>query len=213
MANFIALYGGSFNLPTVTHRAIGVAVRDQVKPDQVWYLVAAQNPHKSVEGMVDFEHRLAMVRLNIIDEPKLSVSDLERELQKDAESTRTADILEGLLAKFPETRFAWVMGADCLANLHSWGRYDYILSHIPLIIVPRKGWTQQAITSPASRHHAVHRVHAAEDLRTEKGWYLLDFPEDDVSATNARTLISRGQQPETVRSEVYDYALNQKLFL
>ena len=213
MTNFIALYGGSFNLPTDTHRAVGVAVRDQVKPDEVWYLVAAQNPHKSAEGMADFSHRVEMTRLNIANELKLVVSEAEKEIRERVNSTQTADILKELLHRFSEKRFAWILGADCFADLHTWSRYEYILEHVPIIVVPRKGWTERAMESPAALHYLTRRIHIAESLKTDTGWFMLNFPEDDVSATNARIMVSRGERPDAVRPEVYQYVRENRLFM
>ena len=138
MKSFIAIYGGSFNLSTEAHRDVGIEVRDQIKPDEVWYMVSPQNPHKSVAGMADFCHRLEMAKINVCGEPKLVVTDIEREISEKTGSTQTADTLRELLRRYPQTRFALVIGADCFAKLHTWGHYEFILEHVPIIVVPRK---------------------------------------------------------------------------
>jgi nicotinate-nucleotide adenylyltransferase len=211
--DFIALYGGSYNLPTETHRNVGITVRDQIKPDAVWYQVSPQNPHKSTKGMASFIDRVAMAELNIIGEPKLAVSVIEQEISKRIGTTESAAILKDMIEHHPETRFAWVLGADCFADLHTWKNYGYILEHVPLVVVPRKGWTEKALNSVAARHPASHRVQDSAVLRTENGWFLLDFPEDGVNATNAREEIKHGIQPATVRPEVYHYARQPGIFL
>ena len=78
MKKFVALYGGSFNLSTFAHRAVGAAVRDLVKPDEVWYLVSPQNPHKDKAGMADFRHRIEMAKLNVFGMAKLVVTVIEK---------------------------------------------------------------------------------------------------------------------------------------
>ena len=210
---FIALYGGSYNLPTLTHRAIGIEVRDQVKPDEVWYQVSAQNPHKSREGMAPFDDRVAMARLNIQDQPGLVVSEAEKEICARIGTNESAAVLRDMIAHNSDKRFAWVMGADCFAKLHTWGDYEYILSHASIIVVPRKGWTEQALNSVAARHSASRRTKDAAALRHENAWYLLDFPEDDVSATNGRSALHGGSRPDYVHRNVWNHAKSHALFL
>ena len=211
MGKFIAIYGGSYNLPTTTHRSIGIAVRKDIKPDSVWYMVSPQNPFKSTDDMAPFEHRVAMARLNIEGESGLEVTDIEREIREKVGSTQTADVLRELMQRDPGTRFSWVMGADCFAELSLWRGHEFILTHVPIIVIPRKGHTQKALASPAAG--MAPRLDKPELLRTTNGWHLLDFPEDDVNATNNRIQAKAGINPANVRPDVFQYAKQNGLFL
>lgn len=210
--NCIALYSGSFNPPTLSHRAIGTAVRDQIEPDEVWYMVSPQNPQKQAENMMAFSHRVAMSKLNVDGLPNLVVTDIEQEISQITRSTYSADTLRELFRRFPETHFFWVIGADCFVNFHTWKDFEFILSHLPLIVVPRKGWTEQIPRCPAFQHPCMRRLTYPTALRAAHGWFLLDVPEDGVSATEVRQQLSNRTQPKDIHPTVYNYILKHDLF-
>lgn len=196
MTSFIALYGGSFNLSTRGHRAIGEFVRDVFQPDAVWYLVSPQNPHKSTDHMADFKHRLEMAKLNVMGEPKLVVTRIEYDISKKTGSTASSDTLRELIARYPDIRFAWVLGADAFVKMHTWHNYETILNHVPIIVMPRAGYTEQVPTCPAAQHAACPQLTNPEQVKTRLGWYLArEFPEGNGSATQQRDLINQGLAP------------------
>ena len=59
----VGLLGGSFNPAHRGHRAMSLAVLDELDLDEVWWLVSPGNPLKdSAKDMAPFEARLASAR-------------------------------------------------------------------------------------------------------------------------------------------------------
>ena len=198
----IALYGGSFNPPTDFHLFAGRLLRDRLGADEVWYLVSPQNPDKTADDMAEFRHRLAMTEIAVGSEPKLFVKDIEARYG----TTHTADTLQRLIRDYPDDRFVWVMGADNFATFHSWGdKVEWMQKNFPMVIIPRKGVTQDALRSPAALSGHAERILNPDDLRSRNGWHLLSVPEDAMSATRLRTAIRQAETPQGIRPGVLHY--------
>ncbi|MGH7123366.1 MAG: nicotinate-nucleotide adenylyltransferase, partial [Stellaceae bacterium] len=98
----IGLLGGSFNPAHRGHLHVSLEALKRLDLDQVWWLVAPQNPLKPTKGMASLEERLASAR-QLVRHPRIAVTDLEARL-----GTRyTADTLRELRRRFPNTRFVW----------------------------------------------------------------------------------------------------------
>lgn len=214
MKKFVALYGGSFNLSTMAHRAVGAAVRDLAEPDEVWYLVSPQNPHKEKEGMAPFEDRLEMAKLNVCGLAKLVATDIEKEISEKTGSTASSDTLRELMKLYPDIHFAWVVGADAFVKLHTWHNYEFIINNVPIIVLPRAGYTDQVPDCPAARHTACPELASAAELKEKTGWFLLrQFPEGNISASAEREKVREPSQPvpRNVIPSVMEYVARKKL--
>ena len=107
--------GGSFNPAHDGHRHVSIEALKRLKLDEVWWLVAEQNPLKPVKGMAPFAKRLKAAAA-FANHPRIRVLDLETRL-----GTRyTRDTVKALHALFPRTHFIWLMGADNLAQIRHW---------------------------------------------------------------------------------------------
>jgi len=210
MADIIALYGGSFNPSTITHHRIAVTVRDALRPQSVWYMVSAQNILKPDEGMLPFADRVAIAQLNVAGEQGVEVTAIEEDIAAAVHSTATADILRELRNRMPGQRFVFVMGSDNFATLHLWRDYDYILSTMPIIVVPRLGSLQEARTAPAALR--ARQLTDINQVRTEEGWFWLDCPADDVNATQIREALQQGTTPSALKPAILAYIKEHKLF-
>jgi len=181
----IGLFGGSFNPAHDGHVAVSEEALKRLQLDQVWWLVSPQNPLKDSRDTGDFRARLAHAR-TLTGNPRLVVTGLEAEL-----GTRTTAQTFGVLAPmFQHSRFVWIMGADSFAGLHRWNDWRQIPATLPLAVFARPGWTQRALSSPAARLLADHRLDA-EDAgqladRAAPAWCFLNMPLRYESSTAIR---------------------------
>lgn len=130
----IGLLGGSFNPAHEGHRYISQEAIKRLGLDAVWWLVSPQNPLKSPKDMAPFEKRLAYAR-QVAHDPRIIVTNIEKEL-----NTRyTVDSLRALQARFPETEFIWLMGADNMLQFHRWKDWKSILKHWQVVVFAREG--------------------------------------------------------------------------
>jgi nicotinate-nucleotide adenylyltransferase len=213
MTKTTALYGGSFNPSTTAHRVIGTRLLEQFPVDKVWYLVSPQNPFKPFAGMAPFDERVAMARLNLAGQDRLIVQPIEAEYARSKPNgfIETAETLHLLRRDFPDMRFVWVMGADNFIHFHRWGAgVDTLCAHHPVIVIPRTGYTEQALKSPmASR---LPRLSHASEIATSTGWHLMDIEDNNINATLCRSTLEMGSAPSCMRPGVAHYALDRRIY-
>ncbi len=130
----IGIFGSSLNPPTGTggHAGLARAAAGSGAFDRVWILpvyhhpFATSNPSLLKKELISFEDRMAMAELNFANLDGVEVSPAERDAF-DASSSRwreetmgTVDVLDYLLAKFPQHQFGLILGQDAYASLPKW---------------------------------------------------------------------------------------------
>lgn len=182
----IGLLGGSFNPAHEGHLHISREALRRLKLDEIWWLVAPQNPLKPVGGMAPFKRRIASAR-RMARHPRIKVLDIETRL-----GTRyTVDTVTVLQRIFPRTRFVFIMGADLLAQIRHWRRWSEIFGGIPIAVMARPTYCFKGLAELAARRYAHRRVApgAVRLLadRTPPAWTLLRIKLDTHSATEIRS--------------------------
>jgi nicotinate-nucleotide adenylyltransferase len=182
----IGLLGGSFNPAHGGHLHVSREALKRLGLDEVWWLVAPQNPLKPVQGMAPFEERLAGAT-RLARNERIRVLDLERRL-----GTRyTVDTVTALRRLFPKTRFVWLMGADNLAQIRSWQRWTRIFAALPIAVFARPTYCLKGLAGLAARRYAARRTgaHSARGLADAPppAWAFLPVKLDVSSATEIRS--------------------------
>lgn len=130
----VGLYFGSFNPIHYGHIQIAELAREQMKLDEVWFIVSPRNPFKENTELADEEHRLQMVRMACSQLDNIAVSEIEFQLPKPSYTIYT---LRELMKEFPETVFHIIIGEDNLVSFHQWKEYEALLDLAKLIVYPR----------------------------------------------------------------------------
>ena len=179
------LLGGSFNPAHGAHRAITQFAIEALGLDEAWWLVSPGNPLKPKQGMAPLEARVRSAQ-DMARRAPIKVTAIEREL-----GTRfTIDTLRALKRRFPRRRFVWLMGADNLAQFHLWKDWREIAAEMPIAVIARPGYDDQALASPAMAWLRRYRLAAAK-FRNRDEWSApalieLRFDPDPRSATELR---------------------------
>jgi nicotinate-nucleotide adenylyltransferase len=132
----LGIIGGTFNPIHLAHLRIAEEVRDRLGLERVIFIPASRPPHKEREDYLSFEHRLAMVKLAIGDNPAFTASSLEQELGGTSYSVHTLTELRTL---YPGDELYFIIGSDSFRDIASWYRYDEIFSLCNLAVVERPG--------------------------------------------------------------------------
>ncbi len=148
----VGLLGGSFNPAHDGHRYISLLALQRLRLDQVWWLVSPQNPLKPRIEMAPFAERFAGAEAMARDR-RIVVSDFEQRIG----STYTADTLDRLTRRFPRHRFVWLMGADCLVEIHRWRRWHDIFRTMPIAVFDRPTYSLRAMAGKAASTYAAQR--------------------------------------------------------
>lgn len=140
----IGLMGGSFNPAHGGHRAISLAAMQELGLDEMWWLVSPGNPLKPVAGMAPLSARVASAQRQTRRAP-IRATAIERQL-----GTRyTIDTLRALVRRYPRARFVWVMGSDNLAQFAQWRDWRGIARIMPIAVIARPGYDDDALASKA----------------------------------------------------------------
>ena len=137
----VALFGGSFNPPHMAHFEMAKAVHQALGVDEIWFLFTV-NWQKDPRRYAPLAHRMAMGRILAAHYPDLPLvmSDIEEALG----THKTYEVLTGLKKKFPDHHFIWAMGADCLADFHTWEHFDRIIEEYPIAVLGRPSYIDSA---------------------------------------------------------------------
>ena len=179
------LLGGSFNPAHAGHRRITLFTIDALQLDEAWWMVSPGNPLKPKKGMALLAARVRSAKAMSRRAP-IKVTAIEREL-----GTRyTVDTLRALKRRYPRRRFVWLMGSDNLAQFHRWKDWRRIAREMPIAVIARPGYEDDAIASPAMAWLRDYRLSAA-GLRNRGEWSApalieLRFDPDPRSATQIR---------------------------
>ena len=121
----LGILGGTFDPIHCGHVLLAQFVCEQIPLDAVLFIPAADPPHKGeTDERAPAEDRWAMVELAIEDMPAFGASRLELERQG---KSYTFDTLRQLHAQYAGGEFYLIIGADNVAQLHTWHRPEGIL--------------------------------------------------------------------------------------
>ncbi len=181
----IGLLGGSFNPAHEGHRHVSLEALKRLDLDEVWWLVAPQNPLKLTAGMAPLEARMKQAS-SLVRHPHIRVLDLEKALG----TFYTADTLAALQACYPRQHFVWLMGADNLAQIRYWQGWPSIFARVPIAVFARPTYCLRALAGLAAKRFARARLlPPARRLasQTPPAWVFLRVKLDPSSATAIRS--------------------------
>ena len=180
----IGLLGGSFNPAHQGHLHISREALKRLGLDEVWWLVAPQNPLKPTTGMGPLPERIAAA-MRVARDPRIRVLDLESRLG----THFTADTIAALQTRWPKTRFVWLMGADNLTQIRHWRDWQAIFARVPIAVFARPTYCRKALAELAAQRFSRARVIRATRRFSEiepPAWTFLPVKLDPHSATAIR---------------------------
>lgn len=125
MVKRIGLFGGSFNPIHIGHLVIAEAAWQEFGLEKVIFIPSADTPHKDMHHIDKFD-RYNMVKEAIKDNPRFSISPVERDRSGPSYTVDTIHILKEELGSSYE--FYFICGTDALADLPTWKYNRELLS-------------------------------------------------------------------------------------
>jgi len=189
----IGLFGGSFNPAHDGHMHVALTGLNQLQLDQIWWMVSPQNPLKSQQP--PYENRVKTV--DDLGLPhRMQISHMER----DFGTQYTVDMLRKAKAKWPRSRFIFLMGEDNFKQLPKWKHWREIMDLAPIAVVSRpdsNGTARiRARLGQAARMYANARVpeERADILKNTPApaWTFLTPPHNAASSTAIRNARLKG---------------------
>ncbi len=139
----VAVFGGSFNPPHVSHVLAAAYVLATQEIDRL--LVVPANDHPFGKRLAPFAHRFAMCERAFADLSRVEVSPIERSLGGEG---RTLHMLQALRASHPEWSLRLVVGGDILNESHKWFAWEEVVALAPLIVLGRQGHAAPGAPAP-----------------------------------------------------------------
>ena len=202
----IGIYGGTFNPPHLGHLTAARAVFELLNLDQLLLVPAGMPPHKELPaGSPTPEQRLEMTRLA---GEQLGLGDrvrtLDIEVYRQGKSF-TADTLAQLKAQHPEDELWLLMGTDMFLTLQAWHEPGKILSLAGIATFGRTEEDTEEMFS-AQREY-LYQTYPQARL------FTLTIPGViDVSSTELREKLAKGEGASLLAPAVYGYILREGLY-
>lgn len=141
----IAIFGGTFDPPTIAHEQIIRLCLERSDIDEVWVMPSGWRTDKP--GMQPDDTRLgmleAMAATSFQHEARLRITDFEMRMPT---PTNTFDTVQALRRAYPKDRFWFVFGADSYQTMHTWEHGDELKRTLGMLLVPRSGAVLPPIT-------------------------------------------------------------------
>lgn len=168
------LFFGSFNPVHAGHMIIANYMAEFTDLEEIWFVVSPLNPFKKKETLLADHHRLELVTRAIgFDYKKIKVSNIEFKLSK---PSYTINTLAYLNEKYPQHKFALIMGADNLNTVPRWKNAEVILNNYEIYIYPRINLT---LTEP--------------EINLKANLHFVDAPVIEISSSFIRNAIAAGK--------------------
>ena len=134
----LGLFGGRFDPVHRAHIKIAQAVADQLKLDEVRWIVTGSPVHKPT--VASAYHRLRMVELALAElgDQRMVADDREVIEAAAGKTNYSADTIASLQAEFPGRPLVWILGADQLEQFRTWSRWDWILNQVSIAVYARQ---------------------------------------------------------------------------
>ncbi len=189
----IGVFGGTFDPPHLGHLVAASEAAFRCLLDEVVFVPTGDPWQKQHLNVTDAVARLAMTRLAVESDPLLRVStcDVDRE-----GATYAVDTVADVRAEYDEdVNLYFIIGADSLANLHTWHRVEELCKAVKFIALNRPG-------------HSRREVDTSFGAEVE----FIDMPAVDVSSTECRQRVRNGQPirylvPDRVAAYISDHGL------
>ena len=202
----IGVYGGTFNPPHLGHLTAARAVFELLGLDLLLLIPAGLPPHKELPaGSPTPEQRLEMTRLA---GEQLGLGDkvrtLDIELERGGRSF-TSDTLAQLKAQYPDSELWLLMGTDMFLTLQAWHEPEKILSLAGIAAFGRTEEDTEELFS-AQRNYLYQTYPQARI-------FTLTIPGViDVSSTELREKLAKGEGGNLLAPAVYGYILREGLY-
>ncbi len=213
-----ALFGGSFDPIHVGHLAVARAAQRRFDLDEVYFIPSGRPPHKHRQNLAPFPHRFAMVALACGENPRFVPSLAEAGPDLSGHQVfYSIDTVRhfGQLFRRHGDHFYFILGADSFLEIPTWKEYEALLGSCDFIVASRPGFRTDMLrlVIPPELFGRTPALDPRAIALRRTCVYLLDTVRSEVSATEVRRRLQRGQSIHgLVPARVEEYICKQALY-
>ena len=129
----IAIFGGSFNPPIISHFSLAEQILENYKNvEKIIFLPVNANYNKS--GLIENEYRYEMLKLGCKNQPNFEVLDIE--LKNEAQAY-TIDTLNQIQKMYKDKEIYFILGTDNLKQLEHWNKSEQLVKKYKFYVLQR----------------------------------------------------------------------------
>ncbi|MCA9131567.1 MAG: nicotinate (nicotinamide) nucleotide adenylyltransferase [Planctomycetales bacterium] len=178
----VGIFGGTFDPLHVGHLLLAEQAWEALDLREVRFIPAALAPHKQHLQAAEAKHRWEMLQLALGGNPHFIADD--RELRRGGTSY-TIETLQELERDLPQADLVLLLGADSLAELHTWRSPEEICQRAFVAILARGG-------QPPPDLQQLARYLPADQLPDLES-HRLPMPQIEISSSDIRQRIAAGK--------------------
>jgi len=188
----LGILGGSFDPIHNGHLLCAEQLSEAVGLDRVLFIPCSRSPHKRSHAPAPDIHRIAMIKLALLNCPSFEISDLE--IRRGGVSY-TADTIRQLREAMGKDVDLWLLlGMDAYLEIPAWKDPDVVLAECRFAVARRPGYDGR-------------RLSAAFEARTR----FEKITSVDISSTGIRERLRQGRSIRyMVPDAVEDYIRKRK---
>jgi nicotinate-nucleotide adenylyltransferase len=210
----IGILGGTFDPIHYGHLRLAEEMLELANLNQIRIIPAGTPPHRDAP-QVSAQHRSAMVRLAIADQPAFVLD--AREVER-VGKCYTVDTLRELRAELgTDQPLCLLMGGDAFFQLDTWHEWEHLFGLAHIVVGYRPGFTLEDrihIAAPELRRHYQQRLCTADVLSQQPagGIAELAIPKLEISATLIRSRVAENRSiryllPNAVADYIHQHHL------
>ena len=208
----IGIYGGTFDPIHYGHLRPALEVYQALAFSEIRFIPCGEPPHRQAP-QTDAQHRLAMLRLALANQPAFRID--ERELHRKGPSYMV-DTLRELRTECGSQPLCLIIGFDAFLGLESWHQWQAIPELAHIVVTHRPGWCQSEIAMrPALKKMVDGRQMSGASLPQHPAGGIVFVPvtQLDISSTRIRELIAAGKDVHYLLPDnVYELIKLEKLY-
>ena len=177
----IGVMGGTFDPIHNGHLVAASEGADKFSLDTVLFVPTGQPWQKADKQVTSAESRYLMTVIATASNPRFGVSRVEIDRGGD---TYTVDTLRDLRTRYPDAELFFITGADAMANIVSWHKWEDMFDMARFVAVTRPGYELSEAMMPDIHECRIDLVDvpalaiSSTDIRERAGqgrpvWYLV----------------------------------------
>ena len=195
----IGVFGGTFDPVHLGHLILAEQGREQARLDEVWFVPAAEPPHKRGRRLTPFRQRVEMLQLAVAGHPAFRVDELEADRPG---PSFTAETLDELSRRHPGHEWLLLVGSDTLADLPTWYDPAGVVRRAGLVVMTRPGTAVPA----AGQLHATLGLPADVPVRLQ----VVEAPLVAVASSDLRRRAAEGRSVRYLVPRAVECYLTEK---
>jgi len=195
----IGLFGGTFDPPHLGHLILASEAQTQLELDRLLWILTPEPPHKQDQLITATDHRLAMVKLAIADNPVFELSRIELDRPG---PHYTLDTVKLIAEQNPGADIVPIIGGDSLRDLPKWHEPQQLVYACHWIGVMRRPNEESNLDELESQLPGISsKVH------------YVDAPLLEIASREIRARISQGHSVRYyLPTSVYEYIDQHHLY-